>query len=142
MDKIVVLFVDDEDDFRVLSILHIRRLLRDSELEFVDARRPQEALELIAGGLKPDLMVLDYAMPAMTGVELIKRIDEEHPDLKNVPCILISGYNLEENLTGELGKRCAFFEKRIDVKTFYRQMCEDIAVRFGLSRPGDPSRPT
>ena len=135
MDKIVVLFVDDEEDFRVLSILHIRRLLKKSEFEFVEAREAREALDLIAGGLKPDLMILDYSLPGMNGAELIQKIDDEHPDLKNVPCLIISGYSREEILTGERSKRGAFFEKSIYAKNFYRQICEDIARRFGLSRP-------
>jgi PAS domain S-box-containing protein len=55
----------------------------------VPAASGQEALELIASGLKIELVLADFAMPEMTGVELAKAIRATHP---NLPVILVTGY--------------------------------------------------
>lgn len=47
-----------------------------------------------------DLMITDYKMPSMTGLELSKRVSIIHPDM---PIIMISGYS-EETLETALKK--------------------------------------
>lgn len=47
-----------------------------------------------------DLMITDYAMPGMTGAELVKQVRERNPDLK---VIIASGYaEFPEGPTREL----------------------------------------
>jgi len=54
-----------------------------------------EALRLIASGLEIDLVLADFAMPEMTGVELAEAIHTTHPAL---PVILVTGYGNRETL--------------------------------------------
>ena len=61
----------------------------------VPAASGQEALELIANGLKIELVLADFAMPEMTGVELAKAICATDP---NLPVILVTGYGDRETL--------------------------------------------
>ena len=44
---------------------------------------------MIASGLEIDLVLADFAMPEMTGVELAETIHTTHPAL---PVILVTGY--------------------------------------------------
>ena len=37
----------------------------------------------------PDLMLIDLALPGMNGIEFIRALREEHPDL---PCAILSGH--------------------------------------------------
>jgi CheY-like chemotaxis protein len=54
--------------------------------KFVD---PEEALKAFAKARpKPDVLVTDYAMGKMNGVELLEKCRAHRPDLK---CVLISG---------------------------------------------------
>jgi CheY-like chemotaxis protein len=56
----------------------------------VPAASGREALRLIANGLEIDLVLADFAMPEMTGVDLAKTIHTTHPAL---PVILATGYS-------------------------------------------------
>lgn len=58
-----VLIIDDDDDIRqtVADALEIEHLVVHS------ARHGQEALDLLKGGLRPCLILLDMVMPVMDG---------------------------------------------------------------------------
>jgi CheY-like chemotaxis protein len=64
-------------------------MLMDLGYDVVEACSGEEALQLIDGGLQPDLVVTDHLMPGMTGVELAKALRASRPKL---PLLIISGY--------------------------------------------------
>jgi CheY-like chemotaxis protein len=55
----------------------------------VEAGSGQEALELLRADARVDLVITDYAMPGMTGVQLADAVRELRPDL---PILLATGY--------------------------------------------------
>jgi CheY-like chemotaxis protein len=61
----------------------------------VPAASGGEALALIASGLEIDLVLADFAIPEMTGVELAETIHATHPAL---PVILVTGFGNREPL--------------------------------------------
>jgi len=132
MGKVVVLFVDDEEGFRTLSIRQIKRIVKDQEFDFFEACDGEEALVLLKRGVKPSIIILDYAMPKVNGIELLRRIDSDNPDLYDVPRIMISGYLRTEIISEAQSLRCAFFEKSMDIKIFYQQVCQYMATRLGF----------
>jgi PAS domain S-box-containing protein len=81
-----VLLVDDE----VLVRASTADMLAEFGLNVVEAQSAQEALDLLAGGVAPDLIVTDHMMPGMTGAELAEHVGRERPDM---PVLLISGYS-------------------------------------------------
>jgi len=78
----LVLVADDDAD--ILSLVRLR--LERSGDTVVSARNGAEALAL-ARERRPDLAILDIAMPELTGLEVTKRLREEHLD---VPVILLT----------------------------------------------------
>jgi CheY-like chemotaxis protein len=71
-----VMVVDDTD--------HMRKMLRSMlEIDGFDvageAASGEEALEVMAGA-DPDVVVLDYMMPGMDGLETARRIRQQRPD--------------------------------------------------------------
>jgi CheY-like chemotaxis protein len=80
-----ILLVDDEDLVR----LGTAEMLRDMGHEVRCAAGGGEALDLLAGALRPDVVVTDFKMPQMDGAELASRIRQTWPDL---PVLLITGY--------------------------------------------------
>jgi YesN/AraC family two-component response regulator len=63
----------------------------------ISSRNGREALDIFkADPQKFDLVITDYTMPQMTGVELAKALVEVRPD---IPIILCSGLN--EHITTE-----------------------------------------
>ncbi len=73
--KPMVLLVDDE-----INILEAyRRNLRD-QFELVTANSGQEALDALKTGTPPTVIITDYKMPGMNGVELLAKFRELSPD--------------------------------------------------------------
>lgn len=84
-DRRRVLVVDDEKGV----IAALRRLLRREDYELVTASTGAEALEVLEA--EPvSLVISDYRMPGMTGVELLREIRKRWP---NTLRIILSGYS-------------------------------------------------
>ncbi|WP_137390634.1 response regulator [Rhodoligotrophos defluvii] len=85
IDPVRVLLVDDDDDVREVTAAHLAELGH----ALVSARDGAAALDIIAGGGSFDLMIADFAMPGMTGLELALRARKFCPDL---PVLLVTGH--------------------------------------------------
>src|SRR5256885_16026091 len=94
-----ILVADDES-----HILHVVSLkLRNAGFRVVTARDGQEAFEL-AHQEKPDLLITDYHMPQLSGLELCQRLKLD-PLTSKIPAIMLTarGYHLEPHDTEESG---------------------------------------
>jgi len=95
-----VLIVDDTEDVRTL----LRMALTIAGIEAVEAHEGPTALEMLADGVHPDLVLLDVQMPVMDGwrvLEEIRRAPWTH-DLPVIMCTVKS--RPEDMLKGwELG---------------------------------------
>lgn len=83
MAKMRVLLVDDETEFA--SALAERLNLRGYEAQ--TAASGEEALGKVAQA-PPDVVLLDMLMPGMSGLEVLKRIKRDYPQVK---VILLTG---------------------------------------------------
>jgi len=82
-----VLVVDDE-----IHIVHVVAIkLRNNGYEVVTAENGAEAFEL-ACQENPDIIVTDFQMPVMTGLELVDKI-RQCEQTKNIPVILLTARN-------------------------------------------------
>ncbi len=88
-----ILLVDDDP----LVLASTADLLEDLGHDVVEASSAREALDLLDAGTRIDLVVTDYAMPLMTGVELIDRVRRSRPGL---PTILATGFAEAPDPTG------------------------------------------
>ena len=78
------LIVDDE-----IHIVHVVAIkLRNNGYEVITANNGSEAYD-IACSEKPDIVVTDYQMPVMSGIELIQKLREKE-DTKDIPVILLT----------------------------------------------------
>ncbi|MCX5645060.1 MAG: response regulator [Phycisphaerae bacterium] len=79
-----VLVADDE-----IHIIHVVAIkLRNNGYEVIAANNGLEAYDL-ACREKPDIVVTDYQMPLMTGIELITKMREDERT-KDIPVILLT----------------------------------------------------
>ena len=86
-----ILVADDET-----HILHVVSLkLRNAGYIVITARDGQEALEM-AQQEKPDLVITDYHMPQLSGLELCQRLKQD-PATSAIPAIMLTarGYQLD-----------------------------------------------
>ena len=99
MNNKTILVADDES-----HILHVVSLkLRNGGYTVITARDGQEALEL-AQQHKPDLIITDYHMPQLSGLELCQKLKQD-PMTSGIPAIMLTarGYHLEPADTEKSG---------------------------------------
>jgi CheY-like chemotaxis protein len=85
-----VLLVDDDDDLRRL----LRALLEDDGYQVFSCRDASRALKVFASRGDIELLLTDFQMPQMSGLELCQRITAMQPDL---PVLILSGAILPED---------------------------------------------
>jgi signal transduction histidine kinase len=81
-----ILLVDDEELVRIGT----SEMLGELGYKVIEANSGAEALRLLRGGEQPDLMITDYLMPGMNGVELIEHARPLAPAME---AMLITGYS-------------------------------------------------
>lgn len=108
-----ILLVDDQRD--IVRLLHSALQTLGHPLEIIDAPSGEEAL-LEASRRKIDLLIADYLLPGISGVELMHKIRRRHADLK---VIFISGYHERRARTEMLNAGAmAIFDKPIPLADF------------------------
>ena len=80
-----VLVVEDETSVRRM----VEKALRRQGYNVIAAASGMEAIQLIGGGFKPDLLLTDIVMPGMDGRQLSEEVHDVLPDLK---VLYTSGY--------------------------------------------------
>ncbi|HEY1922224.1 MAG TPA: response regulator [Tepidisphaeraceae bacterium] len=94
-----ILVADDES-----HILHVVSLkLRNAGFEVLTASDGQEALEM-ALAERPDLLITDYHMPQLSGLELCRKLKHD-PITAKIPAIMLTarGYDLDLKDTHDSG---------------------------------------
>lgn len=88
-----ILLVDDSAAMRQIQ----RKILVGLGVtEVIEAGDGQAAVKA-AGTEKPDLIMMDWNMPTMTGIEALKQI-KATPDLKAIPVIMVTSESEKENI--------------------------------------------
>jgi CheY-like chemotaxis protein len=101
----LILVVDDE--FSVAEVL--QSVLADAGHEVVTAVNGRQGLELLGKKL-PDLVLLDFMMPIMDGLAMLKAMKQD-PAYRKVPAVVMS--SLPESAVAEAarGMYAAFLRK-------------------------------
>jgi len=80
-----VLLVDDEEIVREATA----DMLADAAYKVIQAGSAAEALRIVGGDSRPDIVIADYKMPGMSGIELAEALRATRPSL---PVLLITGF--------------------------------------------------
>lgn len=80
--------------FMVEDHAMMRRLLRqfldgEPDLRVIDDVDSAEAALIALSGLTPDLLTVDLSLPGMNGLELVRRLAEQRPELR---CLVVTGH--------------------------------------------------
>jgi two-component system, OmpR family, response regulator CpxR len=109
------LLVDDEQEY----VLTLSQRLETRDIDSHVVHDGEQALDAV-GGEVPDVMVLDLKMPGIDGVEVLRRVKREHPD---VEVIILTGHGSEEDerMAKDLGA-FAFLTKPVDIDVLAETM--------------------
>jgi len=123
-----VLVVDDE-----IHIIHVVAIkLRNNGYEVISAENGSEAFAL-ACGEKPDIIVTDFQMPGMTGLELVRKI-RQNETTKDIPVIMLTarGFAVEDKEKEKL-QISELLSKPFSPKELLRSI-EDILYQRAVTR--------
>ena len=121
--SVSVLTVDDETDVADLFRQHFRHEVRQGQYVLHFACSAEDALDKLAGGIEPPLIVIlsDINMPGMDELSLLREIKERRPDL---PVIMVTTYGDDERRrrASEYGA-AEFMTKPVDFNFLKAQLC-------------------
>lgn len=98
IDAANVLIADDDDEFREA----MAEIIASEGWQVWQARDGEEAVRCTLS-LRPDVLVLDQRMPAMTGVEVVRRLRDEGI---RIPVVFVSAAHEIRELAASIGVRC------------------------------------
>jgi two-component system chemotaxis response regulator CheY len=76
------------DDSRAMRLI-LSRMLRELGLEVEEAADGLDALAAIEGGMSPELMLVDWNMPRMTGIEFVAAV-RQPPFSSNARLVMVT----------------------------------------------------
>jgi len=115
--KADILLVDDEEQF--LKVLSQR--LEGRGMKVDTSTSGEEALSRVKGK-EFDAIILDLAMPGMSGMETLKRIRSENPD---VQIIMLTGHgSVEKGVEAIKEGAVDFLEKPADMSKIMEKVAE------------------
>ncbi len=82
----LILYVDDEEVNLLLFKLNFKK-----HFEVQTASNGAEALEMLEGGLQPDIVISDMKMPGMNGVSFLKKAKTLLP---HTPFYILTGFEI------------------------------------------------
>ncbi len=119
MENLKVLLVDDEEEF-------VTTLAERLELRGIQARSVIDgeiALQMIETD-PPRVVILDVMMPGLGGLEVLKRIKAQHPQ---IPVILLTGRgSTDEGIEGMQLGAFDYLMKPINIEELIKKMQEAI----------------
>ena len=109
LDPIKIIIAEDHAIFRSSLIMALKRY--KTELDVIgEAANGQQLVELVPV-LKPDVIVTDIQMPVMDGLQAVKIIKEQHPEIGVIALSLLSDVSvikgmIKAGVDGYLLKNC------------------------------------
>jgi len=110
-----ILVVDDEPDI----VESLKTLLEAEDYDVSTAGDGKECLKLIEEGLKPDLIIMDFFMPEISGRETVERI-RQTPGHKDTKVLFLSVAEFKTKGLEKLKELDIIdhIQKPIDIKEF------------------------
>ena len=124
------LIIDDSRSMR--SIL--RRTITPLGFEVTEAGNGQEALDVLNGGLVPDLCLIDWNMPVMDGYTYITHV-RRNPAWRNITLVMVTTESGHNNIV----KALAAGAHEYVIKPFTPDAIGDKLALLGLIQDGVPA---
>ena len=117
-----VFLVEDSDELREIWASLFRRTSHDVSLFACG----QEVIDRFAVGELPDLLITDYFLPDISGLEILGELRKVHP---HVPCLIVSGSD-NQKLIDSIDAAGNTFHLKKPVR--FKVMLEEIEQLIGV----------
>jgi len=122
-----VLLVDDAPDILKIHQAMLARLQHTSVL----AEHGQQALDIFRSGKEHfDLIITDFRMPVMDGLELVENIRRLDAD---IPILMITAFGEDKQLQRVVDYHVTLINKPVSMEKFQRAIAETMAKQSGLT---------
>lgn len=81
-----VMVVDDSMTMRRIVMVNLKKA---GYSDIIEADNGRAALDILEGGERPGVILLDWNMPEMSGLDLLKKIKADS-NLKSIPVIMVT----------------------------------------------------
>jgi two-component system cell cycle response regulator len=127
-----ILSVDDSRTIRLM----LKRVFRPFHCELFEAVDGMEGLEAVITH-QPDLIMLDYNMPVMDGVTMLRKM-REHDNIKRTPVIMLTAEDSNEIIStvARLGVRDYIIKPFED-----ENLLSKVSRIINLERKPEPDQP-
>ena len=127
-----ILSVDDSRTIRLM----LKRVFRPFHCELFEAADGIEGLEAVITH-QPDLIMLDYNMPVMDGVTMLRKM-REHDNIKRTPVIMLTAEDSNEIIStvARLGVRDYIIKPFED-----ENLLSKVSRIINLERKPEPDQP-
>lgn len=125
---ISLLYVDDEPALLELCRIYLEKT---GEFRIDTSESAREALTRLLAG-QYDIIISDYQMPQMDGLELLREVRKTYPDL---PFIIFTGRSREEVAISALNAGATFYlQKGGDVASQFAELANEIRLAVNKQR--------
>ena len=104
MGKVTVLVVDDD-----IPVIQAFRLCFEHLVDIHATYDGQSALDLVESGIRPDVLVCDYRLPDINGVDVVQRARQIMDE--DVPAIIASGDTSAQTIKEAALAHCEMLKK-------------------------------
>ncbi|OQX80956.1 MAG: hypothetical protein B6D64_02565 [Bacteroidetes bacterium 4484_276] len=123
---ITVLFVEDNETIRLLY----KRLITPRVKKFLIGENGQDGFDLYKK-YSPDVIITDISMPIMDGLEMIRYIKADNPDVK---VIVMSAYSIKEYFLEAINLKVnGYLIKPVEVKKLF-SLIDELAGNILMKR--------
>jgi two-component system, chemotaxis family, chemotaxis protein CheY len=114
------------DDSRAMRAI-LTRLMTDLGFDVAQAGDGREALNVLDGGLRPDVALVDWNMPVMDGLEFIKAC-RDRPDLRDITLMMVT----TESEQSQIVRALAAGAHEYVIKPFTAEVIAEKLMLLGL----------
>ena len=119
-----VLVVDDHRLNRKL----VAEVLESAGYEMMQAATAEDALALLSCGPRPDLILMDIALPGIDGLTLTRQLKQD-PTLSAVPVVAVTAFAMKGDEEKALAAGCAgYLTKPIDTRKLAATVAQHLTL--------------
>lgn len=116
--QLSIMLVDDNE--AVLS--SATTLLEISGFDVHALNSGEKAIVLVEKGFRPDILISDFQLPGLSGIEVIRLAREKLE--KPIPAIIISGDTTAPEIQNNKLEKCAVLQKPYQAKQLFQLISE------------------